>query len=62
MKFKKVLLSEAATQARVLIVPCPCLMHPLQLIIKSGLIVVDGILARIGKSYKYFSALSKMTQ
>lgn len=61
-KFKKILVTDTAPLSRVLVVVYPCLMHCVQLIIRSGLALVDKWLQRNGKTWKYFSSLSKVTQ
>ncbi|CAK0836755.1 unnamed protein product [Prorocentrum cordatum] len=62
MKFKRMLIAETALQGHVLVIGYPCLMHRLQLIIKTGLELIDRFLGRVEKTFKYFSSLSKVTQ
>ena len=54
--------AECLRQMNVLFIDADCTEHCLHLIVKDALKIVDGFLVDIGKTWKYYSTLTKVAQ
>jgi len=58
--FRKIARKEASQKNNVIFWDNNCFMHQLNLGVRSGLVLVDRFLAAQGKTFKYFSTLTKI--
>ena len=59
---RKRMKAECLRQMNVLFIDADCTEHCLHLIVKDALKIVDGFLVDIGKTWKYYSTLTKVAQ
>jgi hypothetical protein len=58
---KRVSQAEVASHDHIQYWSIDCIMHQVQLCVHSGLLIADNTLKAIGKPYKYFGSLAKLT-
>ena len=60
MKFRRVMKLETETNGSAIVVDATCVLHSGALVFRSGLVLIDNWLQRVGAPFKYYSSLAKL--